>query len=191
MADGNQYKIKIDKDILTNFLLDTGKPNKAQYDEVVKVFTVVLIKHFSKYLSQKDDLFSYAWIGVLSKRKNYDQSFSSYNYIYTISRNEIGNATKRYGREDATDEILPISNGSITPAAPIDFELPLELKKFKKYLTGEVDFTTLDLTPVEAFHLITFTLANVPFRTKKIPEFISEKGNALDIVYKAINLMLT
>lgn len=187
----NDYKIKIDKDILTKFLLDTGKPTEKQISEVNKVFIAVLIKHFNAFISDKDDLFSYAWIGVMTKRKNYVQSFSSYNYIYTIARNEIGNAIKRYGREEPTDEILPISNTTVNPSAPVDFELPAELNKFKKYLTGEEQFTTIDLSQIEAFYLVSFVLANTQFRIKKIPDFILEKSNALNIVYKSINLMLT
>lgn len=190
MTDEKTYKIPINKDILTDFLLSNLPPDSKQMEEVIKVFTVVLIKHFSNYLQDKDDLFSYAWVGILSKRKNYDPSFSSYNYIYTISRNEIGNAIKRYSKEELTDDLLPASSGFVSQANAVEMDLPPELNKYKKYLTGEQEFDLVELPPLDAFYLIVFILSHTPFRKKRVPDFIKENPDALEVLFKSIHVML-
>lgn len=190
MQDDKEHKIKIDKEILAEFLLSNKTPSQVQVTEVVKVFTVVIVKHFNTFILQKDDLFSYAWVAVLSRRKNFKESFSPYNFIYTIARNEIGNAIKRYGKEDYVDKFLPNSRGFTSVSSNVEFELPVELNKFKKYLTGEEEFILLDLKPLEAFYLCAFVLSNIKFRTKRIPDFLQENPDVAQILYKTINLLL-
>lgn len=179
-----EYKYKIDKDLLTNFLLLSGDPTKEQLKELDKVITVVMIKHYNRYFYDKEELYQYARLAVLDRRKNYDPSFSSYTYIYTICRNEIGNRIRKLTKETFVEDILPIYNASV-PGSDV-VELPVEIRKFRKHLTGELEFSVVDITRREAINLCSFIWLNSKPIRSKVPSFLESSKDSVKILYKLL-----
>ena len=174
------YKIKIDKEILKDFLL-SKTITQIHLKELHKVVVTVLIKHYAKFLHDQD-LESFATLAVLERKKNYNPIYDSYNFIYTICRNEIGNQINRLTKETFVEDILPMSNASVSPDAFTD--IPSEIHKFKKYLTGEIDFKYIELKESEAVNLSMFILLNTKQRSKKLPNFIITNPDSLMVLYK-------
>lgn len=181
------YKYIIDKKVLTEFLLTESTITAQQLKELNKVITVVLVKHFSNYLSQKDfvnDLRQTAIIDVLERRHNYDPSYPAYNFIYTICRNQIGNFINRYNKTLYVDEILPISNASVS--SEVSAYLPFDIERFHKYLTGEKSFTVIDLTPKDAVNLAVFIMSHIKVRPFQVPDFIIQSPKSTEVLYRLL-----
>ena len=178
-----QYKVKIDQQLLTE-LLTGSEPSSEMIKELKKVITVVMIKHFSKFLKLKGEFESFAMLAVLERREKYDASWPAYNYIYTICRNEIGNKINKLSKETFVEDILPISNASVE--SDIRAELPSELKKFRRYLTGEQEFSILPLSPVDAINLSVFINLYSSHRKNAVPEFIKSAPGACSELYRVI-----
>lgn len=181
------YKYVIDKNILTDLLLNDSEITEQQLKELNKVITVVLVKHFSNVLYQKDfvnDLRQTAILDVLQRRHNYDPSYPSYNFIYTICRNQIGNFINKYNKTLYVDEILPISNASVS--SEVSADLPSDIEKFRKFLTGERSFTTIELTPKDAINLTIFILQHTKQRSYQVPDFISQSPESITILYRLL-----
>lgn len=174
------YKYKIDQDLLTKFLL--GDDSQDSLKELEKVVFVVLVKHYPNYV-QDSDLKQQAVLAVLSRRDSYDPSFSAYNYIYTICRNEISNKVRRSHRELPADNILTLAEGLTTFESA---ELPTEIEKFRRYLTSEKSFTVLELTEKDAINLYIFINSIKKPRLKKVPEFYSNCPYLKELMYKFI-----
>lgn len=179
MAD---YKYKIDKAALVKFFT-MDNPPKESYKAIHLVIMTVLIKHFAKYINIKEELEAECNLKLSEIRKQYDPSFSAYNYAYTACRNQIGNYLNKQ-REVIVEDILPLSNASVTPAI---VSLPAEINKFKKVLTGEQKFTIIDLTPKDAINLACFVEINQHTRDVTPPEFITSNPKAAKILYKILS----
>lgn len=173
------YRFKIDKKALEEFLLKDN-PSKEALRAVHMVITAVIIKWYSKYKSMDAELHDLVIYALCKKRGKYDLAYSAYNYIFTIARNEIGNYLNKR-REVVVEDILPLSNASVVPDIA---SLPSEINKFKKYLTGEEEFTVLDLTEREAVNLMCFCDLHQPSRKVTPPTYIQENPNALQTLYR-------
>ena len=176
------YKVKVDQQLLTDLLLNEHDPTEAEIRELRKVVTIVMVKHFSKYLHDVEELASFAILAVLERRSRYDHSYSAYNYIYTVCRNEITNKVSRLGRETLVEDILPISNASVQ--SDVRVELPSEIKKFRTHLTGEKKFDKVELTLLEAVNLASFINLHEPPKRHSVPEFLLENKHSTVILYK-------
>lgn len=177
----DNYKYKIDKIALQDFLV-SDSPSQESLRAFKLTFNAVLIKHYQKYMYLYEDLYSQCLVAVLERRERFDPKYSSYNYIYTICRNEICNYINKL-KEVYVSDILPLSNASVN----IDIgELPSEINKFKSYLTGEVQYTILELTEKEACCLAVFCEMHKKTRSVKVPEFISNCPDAISILYKLL-----
>lgn len=177
----DNYRYKIDKKALTEFFT-SETPSKESLKAAHMVITAVIIKHFSKYISLDEDLHSLCIVALLEIRSRYDLSYSAYNYAYTKCRNEIGNYLAKR-RELIVEDILPVSNASVTPEVA---SLPGEINKFKQYLTGEKSFTILDLTEREAINIVVFCEVHNPSRKVTPPDYILNSPNAIPILYRLL-----
>lgn len=182
----NEPKVKIDKKALNDMMMSSTEPTTLQLREFKKVVTVVVIKHYSSYLSHFDELFQFAAAAVFERRQRFDASFQAYSFIYTVCRNEIGNKIKKYSREVVVEDILPMSNASCEMEESI--ELPKEVSKFKHYLIGELDFETLELTKLECINLSAFIMMHQPLRCKP-PEFFGDDKKIVSVLYKLSQLL--
>lgn len=180
--DSSKYKYKIDKEALTKFFTDEV-PSKKSLRAVKLVIMTVLVKHYSKFVNLREELISQCLVKLLEIKPRYDLSYSSYNYAYTACRNEIGNFLKRH-REVVVEDILPLSNASVDEPSVVS--LPPEINKFKKYLTGEQKYETLDITAKEAINLAVFVEQNQPTRKLTPPDFIIKGKHSIDILYKIL-----
>ena len=64
----NNYKIKINKNLLYEFLLcDEEEMGNSHIDEVHKVISIVINKHFSAYISLKTDLIAQTFTVILDR----------------------------------------------------------------------------------------------------------------------------
>lgn len=179
----DKYKIKIDKEVLTDFFLNDQITDK-HLSEIRKVFNVVLIKHYSKYSINADELFQYAITAILERRDRYDQSFSAYNYIFTCFRNEVGNKINKLSREQLLEDILSFKESISTMEGTA--ELPLEISKYKDMLIGVEDFTIKRITKSDVLNLILFLRLYESKRQVKIPTFLEEHRNATQVLYKTL-----
>ena len=178
------YKIKINKELLTQFFLSKDPPTLAQQAEVKKVLNVVMIKHFSKYIPQQDDLVQYAYLSLLERRDSFDPALGpAYNYIYTVFRNEIGNKINKFSKEISQDDIISLRNKEIQSDTS---ELPDELQPYIKYLTGAEDFIKIRLPKKDVLNLILFMRLYQSKRKVKVPTFIEEKKNAVQVLYSLL-----
>lgn len=178
------YKYKVDKSLLDQFFLSyPQEPTIAQLEEVKKVLNVVMIKHFSSYISNMDDLRSYALLAVLERRSQYDPSYSSYNYIYSIFRNEVGNKINKLTKENFVEDILKFKEALYESN---EAELPKEISRYKKYLTGEEEFSLLRIPKKDALNLIVFMKIYESSRETKVPEFIEPNNKSIQVLYKLL-----
>ena len=164
----NDYKIKVDKQALNEMMVSTEQPTEHQLKEFKKVVTIVVIKHFNKYMLQFEEFYQYAAAAVFERREKFDPTYQAYGYIYTVCRNEIGNKIKKHTREVIVEDILPLSNVS----CDIDYTvtLPKEISKFKSYLTGEQEFESIEISKIECINLSVFLMMHQPLRCKT-PDF--------------------
>lgn len=182
----NNYKIKINKDILYEFLLcDEEEMGNSHVQEVYKIIDIVINKHFSAYMSWRNDLKAQTFSVILDRRKGFDSDRDAYNYIYTQARNEIGNNIYRWTRETKTEDDL----GYKEPGCDIDVEsldLPAACVKYAHYLSGEVDFTVKRIAKKDATDILVFLRAYERKPTPAAPEFLKDRRNATDVLYKII-----
>lgn len=146
---------------------------------VDQVITIVLIKHFSAYFNNYDELRSQAYLSICENAQRYDPSYSAYNYCYTTARDAIGNFVKKYTKETFIEDYRPYETG-----VPTNFiELPTALRKFQDYITGAKSFTLIPLTPSENVALRFFFLSHQNSRALAIPSFL-QGPRALEFLYR-------
>lgn len=179
-----EYKIPINKDMLTQlFFVDNDKITSEMLEELNKVINVVFIKHFSNY-SNNEDLRQQALLAVFEHKPKYDPSFSAYNYIYSICRNEIGNKIKKYGKETFVDDLLPYQRGFSDISGD---SLPPEVKRYFSYLAGMLPFRMVKVLKADVLPLILFlNLHDKQARPAKVPEFIEENPKSLGLMYRML-----
>jgi hypothetical protein len=177
------YKYKIDKTLLDEFLL-SEHPSQQAIKQFRKVVLIVVIKHYPQYIQCLEDYNSLCSVEVLSTRSRFDPSFSSYNYLYSKCRNIIGNYIRRK-REVVVEEILPLSNASVSDNDVQ--ELPAEIGKYFKPLTGQEEFSIREIPKKDAINLALFILQHSSLRKLKVPSFINAQD--INLLYKLL-LML-
>lgn len=180
------YKVPVDKQALTDMMMSAEEPTAAQLKEFRKVVTIVVIKHFGKYLSHFEELYQFAVAAVFERKERFDPTFSAYSFLYTICRNEIGNKIKKYTREVVVEDILPMTNASCELEETVS--VPKEIAKFRKHLTGEVDFEYVELTKLECVHVSAFLMMHQPLRCKP-PEYFEDDSKIVSVLYKLHQLL--
>lgn len=183
MSRPHQYKIRVDQELLTQFLLSDTEPTQEQIEEVNKVFRIIIIKYYSEYAEYADDLVQYAYLAVLERRSRYDPSFSAYNYIYTIFRNEVGNRIKKMTKETLVEDITTLKHRS---SEEYRAELPPEVERYKEYLTGEKEFNIIRIPQKDVLNIILFLRLHESRRDTQIPDFIKENSNSTKVLYKLL-----
>lgn len=182
----NNYKIKINKNLLYEFLLcDEDEMGNLHIDEVHKVISIVINKHFSAYVSLKTDLIAQTFSVILDRRAGFDPDRDAYNYIYTQARNEIGNNIYRWSKEYKTEDTLNYKE----PGCDIDVEtldLPSAIVKYAHYLSGEADYTIKRIAKKDATDILVFLRVNEKKSVADIPDFLKEKKHSVNVLYKLI-----
>lgn len=182
----NNYKIKINKNLLYEFLLcDEEEMGNSHIDEVHKVISIVINKHFSAYISLKTDLIAQTFTVILDRRGGFDPERDAYNYIYTQARNEIGNNIYRWSKEYKTEDTLNYRE----PGCDIDVEtldLPSAIVKYAHYLSGEVDYTIKRIAKKDATDILVFLRVNEKKPVSDVPDFLKEKKHSVNVLYKLI-----
>lgn len=175
-----QYKFKIDQKALSDFYMKE-QPSEESLKAIKMVVTAVTIKHFNKFFDNLEDYYSLCLCKLMETKSRYDPSYSAYNFVYSQCRNEIGNYIRK-NREVYVPDILPISNASEQEQYSV--ELPQEIKRFYKHLTGQEDFIIQSITKKEAMHLAIYILQHVKTRKYSIPLYI--KPDDIKILYKLL-----
>lgn len=114
-SEQSQYKMKINKNLLYEFLLcEEEEMGKVHIEEVYKVIAIVINKYFSSYSYMKSELQAQTFSVILDRRSGFDPDKDAYNYIFTQSRNEVGNclapSTKVLCKVKGQKKILSIKN---------------------------------------------------------------------------------
>lgn len=183
-----EYKYVINKEVLKNFFY-AESITKEMISEVKKVIFVVMVKHFSYSVNStvdKDlynDLVQSAYLAILSRRDRYDNKYPAYNYIYTICRNEIGNNLVKLTRGYNIEKINNVRGSVVDPE---DIELPAEINKYKNYLLGTEEFTSVRISKKSALDLIIFLRLHENKCTCKIPEFLDQSCKKQRVLYKLL-----
>lgn len=175
-----QYKFKINQKALSDFYLK-DEVSQASLEAIKMVITAVTIKHFNKFYDNIEDYYSLCLCKLVETKGRYDPSYSAYNFVYSQCRNEIGNYIRK-NREVYVPDILPISNASVSENYSV--ELPQEIKRFYKHLTGQEEFIMQDVSRKEAMHLAIYILQHTKVRKYSIPSYITE--NDVKILYKLL-----
>ena len=181
-----EYKFKVDKEALKDFFLSDGEPTEKHLKEIKKVFNIVMIKHFVSYIQMSNDLMQYAVLAVLERRKSYDPSFSPYNYIYSIFRNEIGNKLRKLCKPDKEVYVEDILSFKERMVEDSEAELPQEIQRYKDYLTGKKDYTFIRIPKKDVLNLTIFLRSFESRRETPIPDFIVQTKNITKVLYRIL-----
>lgn len=147
----NRYRIKVNQPLITSFF---SKPKEQatveEINEINKVITIVLNHYFGKYYRMFKELRAWAMLAIVERHQNYDSNWSAYNYVYRISRNEIGNKISKYfkDKEEFVDEI-PEQGKYSTISQPLE-----SVNELIPYLSGEQYFQVLDVPKELIFPLL-------------------------------------
>lgn len=181
----SDHKVKIDQKALTDFYLQYPKVTDLQYKAVVQVITVVLIKHFSKYIMSKEDLTQQALEAICKRaaQQKYDPSFSAYNYTYTTARNELTNYIRKNGREVFVEDYTGMSPSTTQQMSVV---VPTYVHKFMDHLTGNIEFESIEITPKEMVNLRFYFLCNQNTRSLQVPDYIKSNPRALEFLYRIL-----
>lgn len=153
----NRYTVKVDEDLIDAFF---ARPVKEATPEMIaevnKVITIVLKLYYGKYYEWYDDLRAWVLAAIFERHKNYDPQWRSFNYVYRIARNEAGNKISRYIKEcqEFTD-CLPEPSGRTT----FETDLLGEIKPILPYISGQVEFTIVDVPKSCMLPLLKMALA--------------------------------
>lgn len=141
MCETSRYRIQVNKSLIDSFFAKPySEATQKEIVEVNKVITIVLNHYYSKYYMMFRDLRSWVWSALCEKHKNYNPAFSSYNYVYKIARNEIGNKISKYfnsEKEMFTDQLPEVKGSTSAALEGVESILP--------YLSGDVRFTTVEV----------------------------------------------
>ncbi len=185
----NEYKFKIDKEILKDFFTSEGDPTPEHLKEIKKVFNVVMIKHHSSQLKMSDELVGYAILALLERRKQYDPSYSAYNYIYSIFRNEVGNKLHKLQnpKEFYMEDLLSFKERMVDTGKD---ELPQEVQRYTEYLTGQKNYTFIRIPKKDVLDLLIFLRSFESKREVKVPEFILKSKGIIKVLYKLLKELM-
>lgn len=180
-----KYKITINKDVLLDFFL-SAEHTPAHFEEVGKVINVVLIKHFSKHYKIFEDLHQYAWLAILERKRKQEfhgSKGSAYNYIYTTFRNEVGNNIIKMTKDTPMEDIMAFKEGVYDAT---EDDLPEEVKRYTKYLTGEIPYTFIRIPKKDVLPLLVFVRMAERKREVKVPEFIMNSKKSKQVLFKLL-----
>ena len=176
------YKVKINKDILSEFFT-TDKVTQRHLDELYKIVNIIMIKHYSKYSNLFEELRQAAVMAVTQRRSSYDPSYSAYNYVYTVFRNEIGNTIIKLTKETSVEDYLSYREKVVDSS---EAELPVEIERYHKFLTGEEKFSKLRIPKKDVLNLILFLKKFETRRDSQTPTFIYESKKYTTLMYKML-----
>ncbi len=181
--------ITIDKELLYEFLVeDNMKLDATHYSELQKVFNVIFNKYFSKYYSYNEEIFSRCIECVLSRKSHYDSSYSAYNFIFTLFRNEIGNYINKWIKPVDLNAFDVIPNEgrfqTVQPEEELDQELEV-IQKYEGYLSGSIDYTYIRIPKAIVIELVS---ALIKFSRKKIAK--SPNTTNADILFYILKNLL-
>lgn len=152
MAEYNRYRIKVNKQLIDSFY---SKPKdqatQKEIAEIYKVIQIVLNHYYSKYYCKFKELRSWAMLAILERHQNYNPVWSSYNFVYRIARNEIGNKLSKYGKEEFMEE-LPEDSKQTLP------ESMSSVEELLPYLSGDKFFKVLEVPKGLIVPLMTFIM---------------------------------
>lgn len=152
MAEYNHYRIKVNKQLIDSFY---SKPKdqatQKEIAEIYKVIQIVLNHYYSKYYCKFKELRSWAMLAILERHQNYNPVWSSYNFVYRIARNEIGNKLSKYGKEEFMEE-LPEDSKQALP------ESMSSVEELLPYLSGDKFFKVLEVPKGLIVPLMTFIM---------------------------------
>ena len=185
------YKIKINKEILYEFLLcDEDELGQIHIDEVYKVLNIVFNKYSSSYSYMKKEVCAQAFATMLDRRAGYNPDMCPYNFLYTMARNEIGNVIYRWTKESHSEDDLNYRE----PGHDIETEnldLPASIVKYAHYLSGEMDFTVKRISKKDAVDILIFLRLNERKPQQKAPDMLRDKKNAVDVLYRIIRELIS
>ena len=152
MVEYNRYRIKVNKQLIDSFY---SKPKdqatQKEIAEIYKVIQIVLNHYYSKYYCKFKELRSWAMLAILERHQNYNPVWSSYNFVYRIARNEIGNKLSKYGKEEFMEELPEDSKQALPESMSSDEEL-------LPYLSGDKFFKVLEVPKGLIVPLMTFIM---------------------------------
>lgn len=184
------YKIKINKELLYEFLLcDEDEIGQVHMDEVYKVLNIVFNKYSSSYSYMKKEVVSQAFATILDRRAGFNPDMDAYNYLFTMARNEIGNTLYRWNKESHSEDDLNYRE----PGHDIeteDLDLPASIVKYAHYLSGEMDYTVKRVAKKDAVDILIFLRLNERKHQQKAPEFLKDKKNSIDVLYRIIRELI-
>ena len=167
MVEYNRYRIKVNKQLIDSFY---SKPKdqatQKEIAEIYKVIQIVLNHYYSKYYCKFKELRSWAMLAILERHQNYNPVWSSYNFVYRIARNEIGNKLSKYGKEEFMEE-LPEDSKQALP------ESMSSVEELLPYLSGDKFFKVLEVPKGLIVPLMTFVME-------------STTSMSMDAIYKDI-----
>lgn len=158
-----EYRIKVNKEYIDSFFAKpASEATNKEIAEVNKVITIVMNRYYGKYYRMFKELRSWAMLAIIERHKNYDPQWSAYNYVYRISRNEIGNKISKFIKEEYLD-VLP-EYGSYSSSGH-DFD---SIEQLIPYLSGEKSFGVLDVPKDMIFPLLVFVEESLHRSTKDL-----------------------
>lgn len=179
------WKIKVDKQLLNDFMSHPEKDYdqegwKQVLKELKKVFNIVMIKHYSRAMYLKEELWNWCLLATQERRnkKQFDVNRSqAYNFLYSLYRNECGNKFHSFTKESLQDD-SPFPQVE-KPTEDyhednLNLDIPEVIDRWKDYLLGIKPFTVVRIPKKDVFDLLFFLKSHSDPRYKKLNNSMME-----------------
>ena len=111
---------------------------------------------------------------LLERRVRFNPMYDAYNYVFTISRNEVGNIIKREQKQSTSispehlENHYELSEDSEPLINQLDFKIPQEVEPYIVYLTGEKDFDYIHISRKSTLPTLLFLAKLANLKTEEV-----------------------
>lgn len=185
-AQESKYRLVINKDLLTEFFF-VEEVTEQHLTEVHKVFNVIMAKYYAKYYYMRDDLISFAISAACDRkfRNMYDPSYSAYNYLFALFRNEVGNKILKLAREVPSDMLLSYRNLA-EPEVDDTNKAPASVQKYIDALSGDKSDNFTKVAKADILDIIIYCRVHEGKKLNGTPEYLQDNNRAIPALYNII-----
>lgn len=193
MNDSNlasKKQIVVNKELLTEFLLtEYDLIGNIHMEEVYKVINICLNKYANAYYSDWRELRAEVFSIILDRRGTFNPGLDAYNYIYTQSRNEIGNCLYRWKKINFIPE-YPRSAEKGYDQGIEEADIPEPCKKYLPYLVGQENFTLKRIARKDVVDLLVWLMCKENKKKERLPEPLASEKNVASVMYKLLKVIV-
>lgn len=187
-----QYKIKIDKTLLEEFLLcEDDEVNYTHFAEIGKLMIIIMYKYYNRYRYMSEDICSAVIATMMERRKGFDPTKDAYNYLYTMARNEAGNIIYRSTKEFHVEDNMSVREEGMYDLDSLEnTDVPPAVIRYVHYLTGEEDFTIRRISRTDVVDILLYMKINERKAVKPAPSYVAVDSRTVNVLYALLKTLL-